>query len=76
MEMQSMRYDKKVKKIIEKISEISTDYLSFVNDMNECAVTDRMIEDIITKSKELDRYYKANFDHALEKEKKDNVIEL
>ncbi len=76
MEMQSMRYDKKIKKIIEKISEISKEYLDFVNDMNECATTDRMIENIIAKSKELDHYYKANFENIVETKKNKDDMEL
>ena len=75
MEMQSMRYDKKIKKIIEKISEISKEYLDFVNDMNECATTDRMIENIIAKSKELDHYYKANFENIVETKKNKDDME-
>lgn len=48
----------------------------FVNDMNECATTDRMIENIIAKSKELDHYYKANFENIVETKKNKDDMEL
>ena len=55
-----MRYDKKIKTIIEEIKANSDSYLSFVNSANECAATDRIVEYILKKSKELDFYYAKN----------------
>ena len=43
-----------MKEIVKEISELCKEYLGFVESVgNECAYTDRMIEEIINKANEL-----------------------
>ena len=43
-----------MKEIVKEISELCKEYLGFVESTgNECAYTDRMVEEIINKAKEL-----------------------
>lgn len=65
-----MKYDEKIKHIIKKIKLQSDNYLYCIESMNECAFTDRIIEDIIKNSKELEKYHENRF------EKFDNEKEM
>lgn len=42
-----------MKEIIKEIYELCDEYIKFVEDVNECAYTDTMVECIIDKAKEL-----------------------
>lgn len=57
-----MANDKKIKKIVEELNKDTQEYLDYITDLNECAFTDRKIENIIKKAKELDKYYNDNFE--------------
>lgn len=70
-----MKYDRKIKTIIKDINELSDTYLGFVESANECAATDRLIESIIEKSKELENYHEKRFEHSIEQETTIEVLE-
>ena len=55
-------YDKEIKDTIKDLNDFCNDYLYCVNQINECAWTDRIIENILTLSKKLEDYYNNNFD--------------
>ncbi len=56
-----MKYDKKIKSLIKKINYECSSYLAYVSTLNECAVTDRVIENVIELSKELENYHEKRF---------------
>lgn len=68
-----MKYDKKIKNIITILNSLCIDYLTYVNNLNECAYSDRMLESIIDKAKELEQYHKKRFENhnKIKKNKKD-----
>ena len=49
-----MKYDNQIKSIIKDINFNSACYLEDIEYMNECAATDRIIETIINKVRELE----------------------
>ena len=57
-----MKYDRKIKSIMRDIKFNSDCYLEDVEYMNECASTDRIIETIIEKAKELENYHNKRFE--------------
>lgn len=57
-----MKYDNQIKSIIKDINFNSACYLEDIEYMNECAATDRIIETIINKVRELEKYYNKNFE--------------
>ena len=65
-----MKNDKKIKSIINKIKYECNDYLNYVNNYNECAYSDRKIEDIIINLKKLEQLYKNSFE-KIQNDKKD-----
>lgn len=65
-----MKNDKKIKSIINKIKYECNDYLNYVSNFNECAYSDRKIEDIIINLKKLERLYKNSFE-KIQNDKKD-----
>ena len=56
--------DEELFKLWKEINKDTKDYLDYINNLNECAFTDRKIENIIKKAKELDKYYNDNFEKA------------
>ncbi len=66
-----MVYDKKIRTIIRSIKHISDCYLVDTEYFNECAATDRLIERIIEKSKELEAYHNKRFDICKERKEKE-----
>lgn len=71
-----MKYDRKIKIIIRDIKFSSDCYLEDVKYFNECSTTDRIIENIIGKAKELEEYYYKRFENDKvnqEKDKKEKV---
>lgn len=66
-----MVYDRKIRTIIRSIKHISDCYLVDTEYFNECASTDRMIERIIDRAKELEKYHEKRFD--IYKQQKDVV---
>lgn len=65
-----MENDKKIKSLINKIKYECNDYLDYVNNYNECAYSDRKIEDIITNLKKLERLHDNRFE-KIKNNKKD-----
>lgn len=66
-----MEYDKKIRVIIRSIKHISDCYLIDTEHFNECAATDRLIERIIDRAKELEEWHNKRFDICKEREKKE-----
>ena len=59
-----MSYDKQVKYMINQIKEQCDSYLEYIDLLKECSFSDRILEDIVFKAKELEfinnmRYEKA-----------------
>ena len=65
-----MKYDKKIERIIRDIKFSSDCYLEDIEVFNECATTDRIIESIIAKAKDLEKYHKQRSESNKETEKK------
>lgn len=57
-----MKGDKDVKKLIEEINEISSQWLKIVNSTNQDALTDRMLEGIVTRAKTLGKIHEGRFE--------------
>ncbi len=67
-----MKNDRKVKYLIKDINTKCLDYLSYINRLNECAYSDRIVEYIIKRSKELEKIHNSRFKNKnLSKSKKD-----
>lgn len=58
-----MKYDKKIKSNIKEIKNRCESYLKYVDNFNECASSDRMIESIIKYSKELEDLHFKRFNN-------------
>lgn len=56
-----MKYSRKIKSILQEIYKDSRYYLGYVKACNECAATDRIIENIIEKSKQLEELQEKRF---------------
>lgn len=65
-----MEYAREIKSVIKDINDISDTYLGFVESANECAATDRLVESIVKKSKELESYHEKRFEHNVEQKKR------
>lgn len=61
-----MKYDTKIKSIIRNIRYECDVYLEEVETFNECATTDRQIEKIIAKLKDLEMYHEKRFEKVKE----------
>lgn len=59
-----MKYDKKIKLLVRNIKYECDSYLEFVGNINECASTDRLLENIIEKSQLLKQYHEKRFDKS------------
>jgi len=57
-----MKYDKKIKSIIRNIKYECDCYLEYVDNINECSYSDRILENIIDKSELLKHYHKKRFE--------------
>lgn len=66
-----MVYDRKIKQIVKSINIISNHYLTDTKFFNECAATDRLIERIIDRAKELEAYHNKRFDICKERKEKE-----
>jgi len=56
-----MKNDKKIMKVVKKIKLNSELYVDYVTIANPNSYTDRVIEEIITDAKELEKLYRNNF---------------
>ena len=52
---------KTARQYMKDIAEKTNEYNDFVNAYNECAYSDRMVEDVIRTAKELEFAYESNF---------------
>lgn len=68
-----MKNDIKIKKTVASLSSKCNEYLAYVNSLNECAYSDRMLESIINKAKQLEEYHYNRFENhnKSKKNKKD-----
>lgn len=57
--------DKKVRKLVLEIKNECLIFLNYVESLNECAYSDRMIEGIINKTKELEKTHYSRFEESL-----------
>lgn len=58
-----MKNDRRIKNTIKDINTMCLDYLSYVNGVNECAYSDRIVEYIIKRSKELEKLHNLRFEN-------------
>ena len=58
-----MKYDKKIKLLIRDLKFQCDDYLEYIDSANECAYSDRKIESIIEKLKELKKISEKRFEN-------------
>jgi len=71
-----MKYDKKIKSLVRTIKYDCDSYLEFVDNVNECASTDRLLESIIEKTQLLKQYHEKRFDKSfIDKNKNDKGID-
>lgn len=64
-----MKNDKIILKFVKSLMEECNDYMEYVKNYNECAYSDRILESIIKKSKELENKYEKNFEDNRDKYK-------
>ncbi len=57
-----MQHDRSVKSYVEQIRTQAQEFLDFVNSNNQCAYSDRMVENILKTSEKLDKVYNSNFE--------------
>lgn len=57
-----MRNDKEILEVMKEIYNSAAYFIDFVESINPCAHTDRMIERVIAKSEELKKLYYNNFE--------------
>ena len=59
-----MKNDKKIAREMKRLSTFTKEFNEFVDTFgNQCAYTDRMVEQIIETSKEIEKLYQDNFDN-------------
>lgn len=59
-----MKNDKKIAREMKRLSSFTKEFNEFVDTFgNQCAYTDRMVEQIIEISKEIEKLYQDNFDN-------------
>ena len=69
-----MKYDRKIKSLVISIRYESDCYLDDIECFNECASTDRRLEVIISKSRELEKYHEKRFDVSQKNNDKLNKV--
>ncbi len=62
--------DKEIRKLVFEIKSQCLAFFDYVESFNECAFSDRMIEGIINKSKELEDMHYKRFNQELNEETK------
>lgn len=67
-----MQHDRSVKSYVEQIKTQAQEFLDFVNSNNQCAYTDRMVENILKTAEKLDKVYNSNFENV-EKKQEENL---
>ncbi len=57
-----MKNDKKIRNVVKTLNLMCADFIDYVSNLNECSYSDRMIESIIDKAKELEKLHKERFE--------------
>ena len=57
-----MQHDRSVKSCVEQIRSQAQEFLDYVNSNNQCAYSDRMVENILKTAEKLDKIYNSNFE--------------
>lgn len=65
-----MQHDRSVKSCVEQIRTQAQEFLDFVNSNNQCAYSDRMVENILKTAEKLDKVYNSNFESVEIKQEK------
>ena len=65
-----MQHDRSVKSYVEQIRTQAQEFLDFVNSNNQCAYSDRMVENILKTAENLDKVYNSNFESVEIKQEK------
>ncbi len=56
-----MENDNKIKDVVAKIRDKASAYINYVDALNPCAYSDRIIEELIDESKKLENYVNKQF---------------
>ena len=56
-----MDNDSKIKDVVVKIRDKASAYINYVDALNPCAYSDRIIEELIDESKKLENYVNEQF---------------
>ena len=67
-----MQHDRSVKSCVEQIRSQAQEFLDYVNSNNQCAYSDRMVENILKTAEKLDKIYNSNFE-SVEKKQEENL---
>ena len=57
-----LKYSSKIRELTDKIHNESGFYLEYTFELNECALTDRILEKIIALAEELKKYQEKRFE--------------
>ena len=63
-----MQHDRSVKSCVEQIRSQTQEFLDYVNSNNQCAYSDRMVENILKTAEKLDKVYSSNFESVEKKQ--------
>ena len=63
-----MQHDRSVKSCVEQIRSQAQEFLDYVNSNNQCAYSDRMVENILKTAEKLDKIYSSNFESVEKKQ--------
>ena len=69
-----MQHDRSVKSCVEQIRTQAQEFLNFVNSNNQCAHSDRMVENILKTAEKLDKVYNSNFE-SVEIKQEENLTD-
>lgn len=64
--------DKKIRKLVFEIKNECLTFLDYIEKLNECAYSDRIIEGIINKSKVLEKTHYSRFNDSLNEKTNNN----
>lgn len=60
-----MKKDLEIKHLVYSLRDKCNEYLLYLEHFNECAFSDRILEDIISKSKKIDKLHYARFEQQV-----------
>ena len=70
-----MQHDRSVKSCVEQINAQAQEFLDFVNSNNQCAYTDRIVENILKTAEKLDKVYNSNFENMEIKQEENLTVD-